>query len=136
MFFRYDEKNSIKVPSPFNRTMTPIMTTDLIDRDIDFSVHMTEWDPGARVDNHSHPDATEMMFCISGEGIASVDGVEYPFKPDSMIIAFPGMLHQIINTGSETLKVLCVFSPPISGKGLKERADKAVEEANRSKKNN
>ena len=28
MYFKYDEKNGIKVPHPFNRVMTPMMTTD------------------------------------------------------------------------------------------------------------
>ena len=45
MFFTYDAKNGIKVPEPFNRVMTPIMTTDTASDPIDFSIHMTEWAP-------------------------------------------------------------------------------------------
>ena len=127
MYFKYDEKNSIKVPYPFSRAMTPIMTTDFEKRHIDFSVHMTEWEPGAEVDEHLHEDSTEAMYCISGHGVASINGEEFDFVPDSMICALPGELHQIKNTGNEKLKVLCIFSPAISGKGLKKRADAAVE---------
>jgi mannose-6-phosphate isomerase-like protein (cupin superfamily) len=128
MYFAYDEKNGIPVPFPFNRVMTPIMTTDQTDKPIDFSVHMTEWEIGAKVDEHIHEDSTEVMYCISGEGKASVDGVEYDFVPDSMIAALPGMKHQITNTGKEKLRVLCIFSPAISGEGLRSRAEKAVAE--------
>ncbi len=128
MFFKYDKKNGINVPSPFNRTMTPIMTTDQISQPIDFSVHMTEWAPKAKVDEHVHSDATEVMYCLSGKGKATVDGIEYTLEPDSMITALPGMKHQIINTGNKTLRVLCIFSPAVSGNELKQRAEKAVEE--------
>ena len=44
--------------------MTPIMTTDTASDPIDFSIHMTEWAPGAKVDNHMHQDSTEAMFCL------------------------------------------------------------------------
>ena len=128
------EKNGIPVPSPFNRVMTPIMTAEMVDHPMDFSVHMTEWEPGAEVDLHTHPDATEVMYCLSGHGVASVDGVKYDFVPDSMIAAFPGHMHQIKNTGTESLKVLCIFSPPVTGEGLRSRAQKAVDEYNASKK--
>jgi len=129
MYFKFDrEKNGIKVSEPFNRVITPIMTSDLTDRKIDFSVHMTEWDEGMKVDLHSHCDATEVMYCLEGDGIAMLEDKEYKFKPDSMICALPGMKHQIINTGKGVLKVLCMFSPPVSGKDLKDRAEKSIEE--------
>lgn len=102
------------------------MTTDQTDEPIDFSIHYTEWEPGAEIDTHQHPNATEVMFCVQGHGLASVDGKEFDFVPESMICALPGHDHKIRNTGTETLRVLCVFSPPISGNALKERAEKAV----------
>ena len=64
MFFKYDAKSGIKVPEPFNRVITHIMTTDTASDPIDFSIHMTEWAPGAKVDNHMHQDSTEAMFCL------------------------------------------------------------------------
>lgn len=127
MYYKYDEKNGIKVPSPFNRVMTPLMTTDTTDKEIPFSVHTTEWEPGAQVDLHSHAASTETMFCLSGHGKAMVNDEVFDFVPYSMICALPGEKHQIINTGDELLRVLCIFSPAISGRELKERAEKAVE---------
>lgn len=126
MYFKYDEKNGIKVPHPFNRVMTPMMTTDTTDDPISFSVHMTEWAPGAQVDNHLHETSTEAMFCLSGHGKASVNDEVFDFEPMSMICALPGEMHQIINTGDELLRVLCIFSPAISGEGLRSRAESAV----------
>lgn len=130
MYYTYDPQNSIHVPAPFGRYMTPIfMGDDPIIKDCAFSVHMTEWEPGCRIDNHIHEDATEAMYCISGSGIAQVNGEEHPFVPGSMIVAPPNVTHQIINTGDEMLRVFCIFSPPTTGKALRDRALKAVEEA-------
>ena len=135
MYFKFDRKtNGIPVPAPFNRVMTPIMTAEMVDHPMDFSVHMTEWEPGAEVDEHLHPDATEVMYCLSGSGVASVDGVEYEFVPDTMISAFPGHNHQIRNTGTERLKVLGICSPPVTGEGLRSRAQKAVDDYNKGLK--
>ena len=130
MYYTYDEKNSIKVPAPFGRTITPMfMGDDDQITESNFSVHMTEWDPGCCVDNHFHDSSMEAMYCLSGTGIAQVDGVEYPFTPGSMIVAPPRITHQITNTGDELLRVLCIFSPPSTGKELKERALQAIEAA-------
>lgn len=135
MFFSYDENLSIHVPFPFSRIMTPFMTTDTADGKIDFSVHMTEWESGAQVDEHMHTDSTEAMYCLSGSGSASVGENMYDLKPNTMITALPGQLHWIKNTGTETLKVLCIFSPAISAAGLRERAENAVKEYQKNKKN-
>lgn len=130
MYYTYDPKNSIRIPAPFNRAITPIfMGDDDKITDCAFSVHMTEWDPGCTIDVHSHDTQTEAMYCISGTGVAMVDGVEYPFVPDSMIVAPPKVMHQITNTGTENLKVLCIFSSPNTAKGLRDRAMATVEEA-------
>ena len=132
MFYKYDPDNSIHVPAPFGRIITPIfMGDDEVGKNEAFSVHMTEWEPGCCVDNHSHADSTEAMYCIEGSGIAMVNNVEYEFKPGSMIVAPKNIPHQITNTGDTLLRVLCIFSPPNTAAGLKQRAMDTIAEANR-----
>ena len=131
MFFKYDEKNGIHVPEPFKRVMTPLMTTDQTERDIPFSVHITEWEPGRQVDMHIHEAAMEAMYCLSGNAHAKIDGQWVEFVPGSMIVADKNEEHCIVNDGNELLRVLCVFSPPVSGEGLRKRALEAVEKANK-----
>ena len=129
MFYQYDEKNSIEVPEPYHRFMTPIfMGDDETIKGCAFSCHMTEWPAGCEIDSHSHPAATEAMFVISGNGKCSIDHVEHEFVPGSMIVAPPGIEHKIVNTGDEMLKVFCVFSPPVTGASLRERAMAALQE--------
>ena len=71
----------------------------------------------------------EAMYCMEGCGVAQVDGKEYPFVPGSMIVAPPGIQHKIKNTGDQLLRVFCIFSPPVTGESLRQRALEAVEAA-------
>ena len=130
MYYDYDKCESIVVPAPFGRTITPMfMGDDPVITESNFSVHMTEWLPGCQVDDHFHDDSMEAMYCISGTGVAQVNGVEYPFHPGAMIVAPPKVTHQITNTGTELLRVLCIFSPPNTAEGLRSRAMETVEAA-------
>lgn len=131
MFFAFDGKGSIHVPFPFNRVMTPYMMPETATSHIDFSIHMTEWEPGAEVDEHIHDSGMEAMYCLSGSGTASVGGTVYEFTPNTMIAAAPGERHRIRNTGTEKLRVLCIFSPPVTAEGLRLRAESAVAEYNK-----
>lgn len=130
MYYKYDEKNGIHVPEPFKRVMTPMfMGDDDKIKESNFSVHFTEWEPGCEIDSHSHEIGMEAMYCMEGRGVAQVDGKEYPFVPGSMIVAPPGIQHKIKNTGDQLLRVFCIFSPPVTGESLRQRALEAVEAA-------
>lgn len=129
-YYTYDPAAGISVPEPFRRTVTPMFMGDDPDiHGVDFSVHMTEWESGCEVDLHAHDDATEAMYCVSGSGVAYTDGECHPFGPGCMIVAPPGVTHRIRNTGTELLRVLCVFSPPVTARSLRDRAFAAVAEA-------
>ena len=127
MYYEFEKCEKIEVPAPFGRTITPMfMGDDPVITESSFSVHMTEWQPGCQVDNHFHEDSMEAMYCISGRGVAQVNGEEHPFYPGAMIVAPPNVTHQITNTGTELLRVLCIFSPPNTAAGLRNRAMETV----------
>ena len=128
MYYEYSEDKNINVPEPFKRIITPLfMADDPVITGTAFSVHITEWDPGGQVDLHTHADATEAMYCMTGTGEVIINDEVKPFKPDTMIVAPPGINHMIRNTGNERLRVLCIFSPPVTGEDLRNRALKTVE---------
>lgn len=130
MFYEFKRENSIEVPKPFKRYITPLfMADDPTITESNFSLHITEWEPGCKIDLHCHEDAMEAMYCMSGEGKVSVNGEKHTFKPGSMIVAPPTITHEIQNTGTEMLRVFCVFSPPVRGEDLKARALSAVEQS-------
>lgn len=127
MYYELKEENKIEVPKPYKRSMIPLfMGDDPVIRDCAFSIHVTEWEKDGRVDLHTHDDGTEAMFCMEGCGEVNINGEKKNFSPGCMIVAPPGVLHSIRNTGDELLRVLCVFSPPVTAKKLKDRAMDAV----------
>lgn len=134
MYFSYDLDRAIRVDKPFQRIMMPYMMPDTASCPIDFSVHLTEWNPGSQVDEHMHESAMEVMYCVSGCGVASVGDEVFELVPNSMIAAAPGELHCIKNTGDEPLRCLCIFSPPTSAEALRKRAQDAVD-ASKEKEN-
>jgi len=127
MYFNYDPSRGIHVDKPYQRIMTPYMMPDTATCPIDFSIHLTEWEPGSQVDEHMHEAAMEVMYCIAGHGVASVNDEEFELVPNSMIAAAAGEIHCIKNTGDSTLKCLCIFSPPTTAEALRQRAVAAVE---------
>ncbi len=128
MYYQYDEQRRIQLDQPYRRSIMPFMMADNTHCPADFSVHLTEWEPGSQVDDHSHEDATEIMYCIAGHGVASVDDQVYDFVPNSMIAAAPGQRHCIKNTGDTLLQAVCIFSPGVTAEDLRRRGQAAVDQ--------
>lgn len=68
-------------------------------------------DPGSSSSLHSHDNAEEIFYVVSGYGRIRVDDDEEAIEPGSCIYISPGSSHQLINTGDETLKVIASASP-------------------------
>lgn len=132
MYITYDKNNEIPVPAPYKRLMTTYLMPENAPVELPFSVHLCEWEPGQQNDVHTHRLETEVMYVLSGNGKAICDGEEIALHPNGMLVACPGQEHVIINNGKENLKLLCIFSPPTTAKGLRERA--AIAEAETQKK--
>jgi len=61
----------------------------------------------------------------AGQGKSVIDGVEYPVSSGTAIIVPAGSEHNIINTGTEPLKLYTLYSPAnhIDGRVHKTKAD-------------
>lgn len=60
---------------------------------------------------HSHPQGEELIYIISGEGQAWVEGEIKPVKSGTAVLFETGRVHMLRNTGSEEMKVVCFFAP-------------------------
>ena len=69
---------------------------------------------------HNHPGAEEILYFLSGEGQQMVEtdleengGVPefYPVRAGDLVQIPASVFHQTINTGSETLDILAIYSP-------------------------
>jgi mannose-6-phosphate isomerase-like protein (cupin superfamily) len=86
--------------------------------------------PNSKTDYHSH-DRPELIQILSGRGLSVCDGVKTPVEPDMALWVRAGEMHQIINTGEESIKLATVFVP---GYTAKENLDRIIEAAKNAKK--
>jgi mannose-6-phosphate isomerase-like protein (cupin superfamily) len=69
--------------------------------------------PGSGTGPHTHPDSDEIMYCL-GRGECIIAGERFKLETDSVIIAPKGVEHECRNTSqTETLKLFCVYLPPL-----------------------
>ena len=67
--------------------------------------------PGGYVREHQHNDQEELILVFEGEGVASVDGEEFPMCSGTTIYLAPHSRHKFTNTGTGSLKFFWVFMP-------------------------
>jgi mannose-6-phosphate isomerase-like protein (cupin superfamily) len=66
--------------------------------------------PGKRNPVHFHPNCDEVLYVISGQGLNSYNGRTIELKA-GMTIRIPAKVtHNLVNTGTETLRTLVSFS--------------------------
>jgi len=73
-----------------------------------FAMRLFEVGPGGYSPLHTHSWEHE-VFILEGEGIATDGEKEAPIKSGTVVYVAPEEKHQFKNTGSETLKFLCLI---------------------------
>lgn len=66
---------------------------------------------GEEIGTEIHPANDQFFRFEKGEGKAIVDGKEYPIKYGTALLVPAGTEHNIINTGSEPLRLYTIYSP-------------------------
>ncbi|MBA3746343.1 MAG: cupin domain-containing protein [Solirubrobacterales bacterium] len=67
---------------------------------------------GGVTDAHYHPVAEELYFFQSGRGRLRIDGEQRDVRAGECAVISPGVIHQLVNTGDEPLRLLCCCAPP------------------------
>lgn len=77
--------------------------------------------PGGGHTRHNHPGAEEIIYVLSGEGEQMVDDCP-PVRISSGACVFipDGIYHSTLNTGSEPMRLIIVYSPAGSERLLRE----------------
>jgi mannose-6-phosphate isomerase-like protein (cupin superfamily) len=83
--------------------------------------------PGGATGEHSH-EVDEYMYVAYGRGAAFNEDREVEISQDMVIHAPSNTKHGVKNTGEETLKLICVFIPPLSPSGYFKEATKVASE--------
>ena len=83
--------------------------------------------PGSTTGKHTH-DSDEIMYVV-GRGVSSVGTQDYTLETDSVIFAPKGVEHECRNTSqTDTLKLFCVYIPPLKPSPLLGRLIEKTEE--------
>ena len=77
-----------------------------------FSFGIVELAQGKGHARHNHPGAEEIIYVVSGQGEQMVDDrPSVEVSPGSSIYIPADVYHSTVNTGTETLKLIVVYSP-------------------------
>lgn len=77
--------------------------------------------PGEDIGMEVHDDRDQFFRFEAGEGKVIVNDTEHKVEDGSAVIVPAGSMHNVVNTGSENLKMYTIYSPP-------EHKDKTVHE--------
>ena len=68
--------------------------------------------PGEEIGEEVHDDRDQFFRIEAGTGEIWIDKVRNKVKADDGIIVPQGALHNVVNTGSEPLKLYTIYGPP------------------------
>lgn len=60
----------------------------------------------------THPDNDQILYLVSGNGKALLDGQESKFKTGDLVAVPAGTEHHFITTGDKPMKIITIYSPP------------------------
>jgi quercetin dioxygenase-like cupin family protein len=72
-----------------------------------FAMRLFEMEPKGNSPFHSHPWEHE-VFILEGEGIVISEEGDKKFKTSDVVFVLPNEKHQFKNTGTKTLRFLCL----------------------------
>ena len=110
--FAYAEDMELIVNKTNGRHSTLIVTEEDMGAQ-GFIIGTHTMDPGGFAQEHAHEREQEAMYFYEGTGIATIDGVEFEIRPDSVMLAPAGVMHRIRNTGDGPLRFVFVYCPPL-----------------------
>lgn len=64
--------------------------------------------------SHTHETEEEIIYILSGVGAIIAEGEETRLEPGVAVFIPPGLPHQIRVDGAEPLKLVTLFSPPVT----------------------
>jgi mannose-6-phosphate isomerase-like protein (cupin superfamily) len=69
-------------------------------------------EPGQEIGSEIHDEIDQFFEILSGTGVSIIDDVEYQIGNDIALVIPAGLSHNIINTGTEPLKMYSIYAPP------------------------
>jgi len=106
-----DEVKGWYTPPPHERTLKVLLGPKLQPVSDGLGMGMVILPPGQTSSAHTHEKEQEVWYIISGTGKVRVGDEIEELRPDTIVVAPPGVEHQLINDGPEDIKAIWIFSP-------------------------
>ena len=83
--------------------------------------------PGCDIGEEVHDDRDQFFRIEQGEGEIRIDGVANRVEDDFAVIVPAGARHNVVNTGSEPLRLYTIYGPPEHRDGVVHRTKEQAE---------
>jgi len=77
-------------------------------------VVLGEIEYGGQADPHSHSGVEQAFFVIQGKAVVEIEGKSAIVGPDDFVYLPAGATHRVIPQEGPTLKLLILYTPPLS----------------------
>ncbi|MCX6820515.1 MAG: cupin domain-containing protein [Candidatus Aenigmarchaeota archaeon] len=101
--FKTDIENDTLANSDFRRVLYTGKHSQLV---------LMSLKPGEEIGMEVHDTVDQFFRFEKGEGVVIIDGLERKVKDGDAAIVPSGAQHNVVNTGSEELKLYTIYSPP------------------------
>jgi mannose-6-phosphate isomerase-like protein (cupin superfamily) len=106
------QAKSYRTPGPHERELKILISPSLQQGVEGLAVGMTILPPGKSSSFHSHELECETWIVVSGKGEVVVGEERELVGPESVVFLPRNVMHQIINTGEEPLRMFWIYTPP------------------------
>ncbi len=79
-----------------------------------FEVIYGEIEAGGQADLHAHDIQEQAIYVLAGKGEVEIDGQCTMVEPQDFIYLPPGITHKLAPREGSSLKLLIIYSPPLS----------------------
>jgi len=116
----------VKVPLPNERVLRVLMSPEVTGTG-NLTLLVSLISPHSSTGLHAH-DVDEFMYIVTGRGESHCGGERSEVQSDVLFYAPSKVEHEVRNTGDETMKLFCVFNPPMKPRGFFEEATRLAKE--------
>ena len=76
-------------------------------------VTLVQVPPDGVIGRHIHVNEIETVYVLAGQSVLTLGDADHPFAAGQIVAIPAGLEHALVNTGSETVELLCIFTPPL-----------------------
>jgi len=124
------------VVTQFQTVVRMLMHPEITGTPQNVSVLAVTLPSGTATGLHQHKDSDEYEYIVSGTGVLEAgDRKDIPVEPFMMVHNPSGIMHEIRNTGTETMYLLRIHVPALIPEEAGDIIDKAITEAKKRAEN-